>query len=74
MVRWENAGFDKNNCHVYSNKVGWEHFNQVIVAAYMLEELYLDGSAVAVVDGEHVLSLASMKYSDILKQESLLNI
>lgn len=54
--RWENAGFDRNNCHVYSNKVGWEHFNQVIVAAYILEGLYLDGPAVAAVDGERVRS------------------
>lgn len=56
-VSWENAGFDKKNCHIYSNKVGGVYFIDVIVAAYVLEGLYLNGPALATVDEEQVSPL-----------------
>lgn len=52
--RWENAGFSIKNYSVWSNKIGWRQFYSVVVAAYVLESLYLDGSSYAEVDGFRV--------------------
>lgn len=49
--RWESAGFHKNSFCVYSNKIGWRHFHLAIVAAYVLEMIYLDGTSIPMVDG-----------------------
>lgn len=43
---WEDAGFYKNACSVWSQKIGHKHFYEAIIAAYTLEELYADGPAV----------------------------
>ena len=53
---WENAGFCTKDCSVWSGKIGWRQFHQTVVAAYVLETLYLDGPAIATVDGEPVTS------------------
>lgn len=53
---WENAGFNRKNCHVWSNKIGWRHFHQAVVAAYVLEELYTEGTSIAMVDNDPVTS------------------
>ncbi len=53
---WENAGLSLENCHVWSGKIGWRQFRRVVVAAYVLETIYLDGPAIATVDGEPVTS------------------
>lgn len=53
---WESAGFNKKNCYVWSNKIGWYHFHTAVVAAYVLEEEYIDGIAVALVNNVPVLS------------------
>lgn len=43
---WEDAGFNKDACCVWSQKIGYKHFYEAIIAAYTLEELYADGPAV----------------------------
>ena len=48
---WENAGFNKSRCHVWSNKIGWNCFFKVVVAAHVLQELYTEGVAVTMVSG-----------------------
>ena len=53
---WENAGFSKKDCHVWSNKIGWSHFHEVVVAAYVLEELYTNGVTITSVNGDLVTS------------------
>lgn len=53
---WENAGFSKKSNHVWSNKIGWAQFHRAVVAAYVLEEQYVDDVAVATVDGDPVTS------------------
>lgn len=58
---WENAGFNKERCQIYSEKVGGYNFLGVILAAYTLEALYLDYPAIATVDRELV---APQKYAD----------
>ena len=40
---WEDAGFYKNACSVWSQKIGHKHFYEAIIAAYTLEGLYTDG-------------------------------
>lgn len=53
---WENAGFSKKDCHVWSNKIGWNHFHEVVIAAYVLEELYTNGITITLVNGRLVTS------------------
>ncbi|MBQ8803928.1 MAG: hypothetical protein IJZ53_09855 [Tyzzerella sp.] len=33
---WENAGFNRGNRSVWSNKIGWSHFHTAVVAAYVV--------------------------------------
>lgn len=40
---WEDAGYDPKTCCVYSNKVGWSVFNNVMAICHLLEELYSKG-------------------------------
>ena len=51
---WETAGFDKKRYRVFSEKLGHEDFLEVMVAAYMLEEQYVEETAVARLDGDNV--------------------
>lgn len=53
-TRWENAGFNRETNRVWSNKIGWSHFHQAVVAAYVLQEQYTENVAVAMVDGEPI--------------------
>lgn len=53
---WENAGFSAERDGVWSNKIGWSDFHHVVVAAYVLQSLYLDGTAVPWVNDEFVTS------------------
>ena len=53
---WENAGVSSKGGYVWSEKIGWREFHQVVVAAYVLEGLYIDGPAVAMVNGDVVTS------------------
>ncbi len=53
---WENAGFDSKSGNVWSGKIGWREFHRVVVAAYVLESLYINGPAVAMVNGDIVTS------------------
>ncbi len=53
---WENAGFSSKSGNVWSGKIGWREFHRAVVAAYVLESLYIDGPAVAMVNGDIVTS------------------
>ncbi len=63
---WENAGYDRKECCVWSNKIGWSHFHSTIVAAYVLEELYTDGVSITMVDGDPVTSWAYVGWLNYL--------
>lgn len=39
---WENAGFDAKDGYFYSNKIGGQEFNDVVMAAYLLYEMWDD--------------------------------
>ena len=49
---WENAGFDANDLTFYSNKIGNCEFGDVILAAYMLYEMYIEAPGFADCNGE----------------------
>ena len=49
---WENAGFDANEADVWSNKIGGQEFCSVVVAAYMLLELYDENPGLVTVNGD----------------------
>ena len=66
---WENAGFNKKKCHVWSNKIGWSHFYTAVVAAYVLEEQYTDGIAVALVNNVPVTSYGYVGWMNYLFNE-----
>lgn len=53
---WENAGFNREKCYVWSNKIGWRHFHKTVTAAYVLEELYTEGISATLVNGKLVTS------------------
>lgn len=53
---WENAGFNRKKCSVWSNKVGWGVFNRVVTSAYLLQELYTEGPTATNVNGKFVSS------------------
>ena len=40
---WEDAGYDPKAYCVYSNKVGWSVYNNVIAICHLLQELYSNG-------------------------------
>lgn len=65
---WENAGFSLKSGNVWSEKIGWREFHQVVVAAYVLECLYTDGPAVAMVNGDIVTSQAYIGWINYLFQ------
>lgn len=49
---WETAAFDPENCMLYTNKVGSQEFCDVMVAAYMLYEIYTRMPGLVTVNGE----------------------
>lgn len=49
---WENAGFYMKDSIFYSNKIGSCEFNDVILAAYMLYEMYDESPGFAECNGE----------------------
>lgn len=51
----ENAGFVANESRVYSNKVGYKHFDYVMCAAYVLQGLYSDGDFITIDDTEPII-------------------
>ena len=53
---WEDAGFNGNNLTFYSNKIGGCEFCEVIYAAYMLYEMYVEETGFALCD-EGILDL-----------------
>lgn len=69
---WESAGFSLKDCSIWSNKIGWREFHRVIVAAYILESLYLDGPASTMVNGEMVVSSAYTGWINYLFHENYL--
>lgn len=51
---WENAGYDANDCHFYSNKVGGSEFCEVITAIHFLYEVCDDDYGFATINGDIV--------------------
>lgn len=66
---WENAGFDRENGKVYSEKIGWSYFHRAVVAAYVLEEIYTNGIASAMVNEEPVISWGYVGWINYLFHE-----
>lgn len=66
---WENAGFNKKRCEVWSNKIGWSAFHRAVVAAYVLEEQYTQGVAIAMVDGDFVTAWSYVGWLNYLFDE-----
>lgn len=66
---WENAGFDRKKCSVWSNKIGWRHFHAVVVAAYVLEEIYTNGVSAVLVNGKPVTTWAYVAWINYLFDE-----
>lgn len=69
---WENAGFDRESLHIWSGKIGWDCLHSVIVAAYVLESLYLDGPAVPIVDRDLLAAYWYTGWINYLFQEHFL--
>lgn len=51
---WENAGYNAKTHQVWSNKIGGRQFCRGVVAACILEELYLSDDAFVSIEGEFV--------------------
>ncbi len=51
---WENAGYNLEENYVWSNKIGWREFNWTVIAAYVLENLYTDGTGAVFENGNLV--------------------
>lgn len=66
---WENAGYCKEGCYVWSNKIGWSFFNKAVISAYVLQELYTDGIAVTMEDGDPVTSWGHVGWINYLFNE-----
>lgn len=66
---WETAGFNRKDCYVWSNKIGWRHFHQTIIAAYVLEELYTEGISAAMVNGDPIFSWSYVGWINYLFHE-----
>ena len=49
---WEVAGIKTQDGTVWTNKVGWLHFNLVARALYVLREYYIQGGGLFLQDGE----------------------
>lgn len=47
---WENAGFTRESCSVWSGKIGYQQFRNVIVAAYVLQEQYTEGVSITFIN------------------------
>lgn len=43
---WENAGYQADGGYIWSGKTGWRQFYTVVMTAYVLEILYVDGTAI----------------------------
>jgi len=66
---WENAGVNKKHCYVRSEKIGWQHFCETVIAAYVLEELYTEGPTITVVNGDPVIEKQYTGWINYLFQE-----
>lgn len=53
---WETAGFDAKSCRLWSNKIGGAEFNDVIMAAYMLYEVFDNETGMASIEGNIINS------------------
>ncbi len=65
---WENAGVSLKTGNVWSEKIGWREFHWVVVAAYVLESLYIDGPAAVIVNGDVVTAQAYIGWINYLFQ------
>lgn len=67
---WEPAGVDKESFQVFSNKIGYRQFMDVIVASYVLEEHYVEETAVAVIECENVTEWEYVGWINYLFKET----
>ena len=66
---WESAGYSKRSESVWSNKLGWNNFANVILAGYALEELYTDGHAYTTYNGTVIFGGAAVAWINYLFNE-----
>lgn len=66
---WENAGFSKSTCQVWSGNVGWSHFCEVVTAAYKLQEIYTEGVAATGVNDKLVACWKQIAWINYLFNE-----
>ncbi len=66
---WENAGFNKAEYKVYSEKAGWREFDLTILSAYALEEQYTDGVTATIQDGNIVTGSSIIGWLNYLFKE-----
>lgn len=59
---WESAGVSAEDPEVWSGKIGWGDFNTVVLAAYILEQLYTDGISVVREDGYFIPGWAEVAW------------
>lgn len=57
---WETACFESDSCILWSEKIGWAEFGDVIIAGYTLYEAYDEEGGMAEVNGDIVESSSYM--------------
>ena len=71
---WEGAGYNTETGRMWSNKIGWRHFNRVTQAAYVLAEFYSDAFMVAEVDGRVTYAGEILAWLNHLFEERYTNV
>lgn len=59
---WESAGYDAEECRLWTNKIGSFEFDYVILAAYILYELYDDDMGYTLLNGELIDSYPFVRW------------
>ena len=66
---WENAGYSKKSTRIWSGKVGGTFFIRTVAAAYRLQEHYMNGVCVTLIDREPLLGGGSIGWLNYLFNE-----
>ncbi|MBE5964149.1 MAG: hypothetical protein E7252_04325 [Lachnospira sp.] len=66
---WEVAGFDYKECRVYSEKVGGRYFVKAVIAAYILQELYTQGTTMVYIDNNVIKGYGYVSWINYLFNE-----
>ena len=67
---WENAGYSRKSARIWSGKVGGTFFIRTVAAAYCLQEHYMDGVCVTLIDREPLLGGGSMDILSLVAAKS----